>query len=208
MMALFAVVAFSAMATASASAGWFVEGKELAQGAKEALTNTAKVDSLATLNIPAVGIKIKCEGLDGEDALIIGTEKGLAKSLIFTGCAVTEPATGCALEKAEVPTVAVNALVTLGTKESDLVTFAPETKSEFAKLHFASANTCAFNEEESVKGLVKVIAPTGQLELLSQAIEGLGSVENNELEVANDKAFIENGKALLTLASDSKWSFK
>lgn len=209
LMALVAVLAFSAMVAGSASAEWFVAGTKLPAGSKAALTNTAKVDSDAKLNIPAAGIKILCSGstLDGEAAEIIGANEGKAKSLIFTGCAVTEPATGCTLEESTIKTLAVTATVTKGTGEADIATFTPQTKNTFAEIPFSGTNTCAFNEKEPAKGAVKVNAPTGQLELLSQIIEGLGSIENNSLEVAKDKSFIEGGKALLTLASDSKWSF-
>jgi hypothetical protein len=210
LMAVVAVLAFSAMAAGSASAEWFVNGVLLAKGTSAKLTNTAKVDSDAKLSIPVAGIKILCSGttLDSEGAEIVGgTSEGKVKSLIFTGCGVTEPKTGCTLEKSEIKTAALNALATKGAGEADTLVFEAQTKGELARFSFSSANTCAFNEEESIKGSVRLIAPTGQLELLSQAIEGLGSIENNSLQVAGDKAFIEGGKALLALESDSKWSF-
>ena len=59
-----------------------------------------------------------------------------------------------------------------------------------------------------MNGSVRVNAPTGQTEEELQAIEGQGSFENNSLEVAGDKSYIEGGKALLKLASGSKWSFR
>jgi hypothetical protein len=210
LMALAVVLAFGAMAAGSASAEWFVGGTKLASGVKVALTNTAKVDSDAKLSIPAAGIKILCAGttLDGEDGEIIGgTNEAKAKTLIFTGCAVTEPTTGCSLEKTEITTKPLSATLTKGNGEADIVTLKPQTKTIFAEVPLSSINTCAFNEVEPVVGSMKMEVPTGQLELLSQALEGLGSIENNSLEVARDKAFIAGGKALLALQSDSKWSF-
>ena len=51
-MALFAIVALSAMIASSASAaGWHVNGTELAKGSKQALTTAATVDTDATLSI-------------------------------------------------------------------------------------------------------------------------------------------------------------
>jgi hypothetical protein len=73
---------------------------------------------------------------------------------------------------------------------------------------FSETNTCAFNGEEPVTGSLVAGAPTGQLSLLAQALTGLGSTEgNNSLQIASQKAYLDGGKALLTLASDSKWSF-
>ena len=101
------------------------------------------------------------------------------------------------------------AIVKLGTKASgDRVTLAPQTKTTIAELPFKEENTCAFAGTEPLKGEVTLDAPTGQTDEASQAVEGLGSLENNSLEVAKDKAYVEAGKTVLKLASGSKWSFE
>jgi len=213
MMALFAVLAFSAMAAGSASASWFVGGTELKTSAK--LSTTAVVDEPTTLSVPALGLSVLCKGgvLDGVSPEIIAGETGKAASLKFLSCNTTVPATGCALEESNqaIPTLGINAKASLksGSGVEDRVLFSPQTKGTFAEIKFSEANTCAFNSVEPVKGEVIVGAPTGQTESVGQAIVGLGSVENNSLEIGKgNKAFLNGGKALLTLASGSKWSFK
>jgi len=212
-MALFTVVALTAMVASSASAaGWHVNGTELGKGSKQALTTAATVDTDATLSIVSKSeiVQIKCTGttLNGTSPEIIGTNEGMAKALTFTGCATTKPATKCALEKSEVKTNPIKVFVTKGSGEADVATFDPLSEEPFASIPFSEKNTCAFTEGEPVNGSVRVNAPTGQTEQELQAIEGQGSFENNSLEVAGDKSYIEGGKALLKLASGSKWSFR
>ena len=211
-MALFAIVALSAMIASSASAaGWHVNGTELAQGSKLALTTAATVDEDATLSLfpKGVKVKIKCEGttLDGESPEIIGTNQGMAKALTFTGCKTTEP-TKCNLETETVATNPIKVFVTKGSGEADVATFAPLSEETFTNIPFSAKNSCSLNEPEPISGSVRVKAPTGQTEEELQAIEGLGSVENNSLEIGGGKAYIEGGKALLKLTSGSKWSFR
>jgi len=213
-MALFAIVALSAMIASSASAaGWHVNGTELGKTSKEALTTAAAVDTAATLSIGsgATAVEIKCTGatLNGTSPEIIGTNEGMAEALTFTGCATTKPATKCTLSRPTVETKPIKVFVTKGAGEADVATFAPLTEEVFANIPFStSGNSCAFTEPEPISGSVRVKAPTGQTEEELQAIEGQGSFENNSLEVAGKKAYIEGGKALLKLASGSKWSFR
>jgi len=205
------VIAFSAVGVASASADWFVGGALLKSSA--ALSTTAVVDAPTTLLVPALGLSVVCSGgtLDGTNPEIITGDTGKAKALTFLSCNTTKPEKGCALEVTNqaISTLPINARAFLGTGEEDRVLFSAQTKSLFTDIFFSGANECAFNGEEPVKGSVIVGAPTGQLELLNQAIVGLGSVENNSLEIgAGNKAFLDGGKALLKLANDALWSFK
>jgi len=121
------------------------------------------------------------------------------------------PAAGCALQEKNQP-IATNAVLSrafLGSGEEDRILFAPETKGVFTEFSFNEANTCAFNGVEVVKGELIAGAPTGQLELLTQSLTFLNSTENNSLEIGGgNKALLDGGHLLLTLASDSKWSFK
>jgi hypothetical protein len=209
---LVAAFALSAVAAGTASAEWFINGTKLTGSA--ALATTAKVDTDAVLDIGT--IKILCKGglLRGARPEIdSANEGGMAESLTFEGCETIEPATKCTLvgQPRTITTNPVTATVKklTGSSKEDRVIFTPLTKKSFAILPFSETNTCALNsEEESVNGSVTVGAPTGQEENEAQAIEGLGSTENNSLEVAGLKAFILRGRALLKLASGSKWSFR
>jgi hypothetical protein len=209
-MSLFAVIALSVVAVSSASAEWLVGGKALGT-TTAALTTSALVDEKTKLLVPAIeDLTIECKGetLDGENPRIEGADKGFASKLTFLECSTVKPGE-CRLEPETKP-IATNpilALAALKSGEEDKVTFTPETKAVFAEIAFSETNKCAFNGVEGVKGSVVVGAPTGTLELETQPIVGLGSVENNSLEVGGSKAFLIGGKALLKLASGSKWSF-
>jgi hypothetical protein len=209
-MALFAVIAMSAVAVSSASAEWLVSGKALSGTAP--LTTAAVVDAKTKLLVPSVeDLTIECAGstLDGVEPRIEGTDRGFASSLTFLACSTINPATNCKIESQPVgiSTNPILALAALKAGEEDKVTFTPETGKVFASIAFSTTNTCAFNGVEGVKGSVTVGAPGGTLESETHSIVGLGSVENNSLEVANSKAYLIGGNALLKLASGSKWSF-
>jgi hypothetical protein len=206
---LFVVTALSALASASASAQWLVGGTTLVGSA--ALSPQDLVDESSTLLIPAIGLSIVCSGhfFDALKPQIRAPDIAFAAALTFLGCNTTVPATGCALAEINqpIPTNAILGLAVLGPGESDRVVFAPATKTIFTNIVFNEGNTCAINGVEPITGEVVAAAPIGQLELLAQSIVDLGSVENNSLQIAGDKAFIDGGRYLLTLASDSKWSF-
>jgi hypothetical protein len=198
-----AVLAVSAIAASGATAAsWFVGGAALPAGSKVSLATAAVVDSPAVLNSPVETVKITCAGLDGLDPLIFGSDQGSAV-LKFLTCSELTPA-NCSVEPT-LETEPVLALVKTGTGEADRVIFTPEKKT-FIVVNF-SGTICAIAGEKPVSGAVTVGAPTGQLELASQAIEGLGSTENNSLFLGGHPAFIEGGKALLKLATGAAWSF-
>ncbi len=209
--ALFATLVFSAVVAGPASANWFIGGTELGVGKTAALANTAQVDTAAVLNIPKLKVKLTCTGniLRGVNPEIIGTNKGKAKSLIFEGCKTVEPATGCELleNPQEIPTEPIEATVTKATSPADRVFFKPKTKTLFANINFKEKNVCALEGKEPITGGVTINAPTGQTEILNQPIEGLGSFENNSLEIGGAKAYIEGGRALLLVLTAQTWSF-
>jgi hypothetical protein len=213
--ALVAALTFSAIAASSApavAANWFVGGVELAAGATAGLATTAKVDTPILLAIPAAKIKVQCKGglLGGTSPEIVGTNSGRATALIFEGCETVEPPTKCVLtgQPTNINTEPVKLAVAKGLKApEDRLTVTPSTKSTFMLLPFSGTNTCAFDAETPVKGAVTMSMPTGESEEAAQALEGVGSLENNSLEAIGFKIFI-TGRALLKLNSGSKWSFR
>jgi hypothetical protein len=102
----------------------------------------------------------------------------------------------------------VTGTATLGPGESVLISFTPTTAKHFAEFVFEGAS-CSISGKKAITGSVVLKAPTGQLQSLTQALEGLGSLEQggDSLQTASDASYIEGGKALLTLESDAKWSF-
>jgi hypothetical protein len=201
--------ALSAFDASSASATWLVNGTPLTGSA--AVSTQALVDENYTFLVPGFDLVAVCSGhfLDSTNPQIFGSDKVFASALTFLGCSVVTP-TKCELEgqPASISTTAILALAAKGTGEAAKVTFTPETKTTFTNIEFKSNNECAFKGLEPITGAFVEGAPTGQLSLLAQAITGLGSTEgNNSLQIGGQKAFIDGGRELLTLASDSKWSF-
>jgi hypothetical protein len=201
--------AFSALGAVSASASWFVGGTELKTSAQ--LATAAVIDEIPTLLVPAVSdLALTCTGgtLDNASPEIIAGNSVKAQALKFLGCEVTNPAKGCALEGTTISTFPITAVASLGPGEEVRVKYLPQTKNIIAEVEFGEANTCAFNSLESVKGSITEGIPKGQLEAATETLVGLGSVENNSLEVGNSKIIIKGGRGLVKLASGSKWSFK
>lgn len=195
----------------SASADWFVGGKKLATSA--AIAGTAKLDTSVVLSTPTLGVKAQCSGgiTEHSISLLELFSVVIYKKLVYHSCTVTQPASGCALEEtpATLLTEPLEGRLSLGPGEADRAVFKPKSGTVIAVLKFLESNTCAFDSEEALKGAYILNLPNGQLELEAQAFEGLGSVENNSLEIsAGNKTFIEAGRSLLKLASSSKWAFK
>ena len=209
---LLTVVCLAELAS-SASAEWFINGTRLAKGSTAVLASTAAVDASVTFTIASKSedIKISCKGplLRSTGLEIIGTNEGVAKSVTFEGCGITKPATKCALARSQITTNPLRLQATKGPGGTDRGTFTSLiTEEALTDVPFSSSNTCAFSEQEPIAGSVTIGAETGQTEQVLQTIEGLGSTENNSLEVAKDKIYAESGKTLLALASGSKWSFR
>jgi hypothetical protein len=214
---LIAVCAFSSVAASSAFAGegtWLVKGTKLLKATETlALSTTAQIDESTFFNVPSLKTKVTCSGgtakvLTGLKPYIQGPNTGGAESLIFEGCSEIEPS-GCHLEVGHEKVETNPVVVTLETgpqAPEDRIHFAPKAGKVFANIVFEKSS-CALSGEQPVDGSVVVGAPTGQTELTMQPIAPLGTTENNNLEIAGDKAYLEKGRALLLLASGLPWSF-
>jgi hypothetical protein len=201
MSAFVAVLAFSALASGSASAataGWMLSGK-LVSGSV-ALATTAKVDKKAKL--VADGIEIECtsEVLNGVAPQITSPASGSATSLEFTGCVSRSGA--CTLGSTVIGTVPITAEATLDGALGVLATFSPKTKTTFTTIEYIGAS-CALVGVQPVTGKVVVLDPTGQDEAASQLIEVTAA---SSLKVGSSAATF-TGSALLKLASGEPWSF-
>jgi hypothetical protein len=205
-LALLATFALSAVVASSASAGsWSVNGVTLAKGATVALSTTAHVDESTVLSEPSLGVKLTCSGetLKGAGAFIQGEASGGAESLTFEKCSELAPNT-CTIQT-QIETKPVVASVETGTSPLDRIRFVPKTGKVFAIIVFKGS--CAEAGEQGVDGSVVLDSKTGQTESVTQPLEGLGTTENNSLELLERKAYLVGGKALLTLSAGQKWSF-
>jgi hypothetical protein len=206
---LFAALAASAAAAQSASANWFVGGSELAAGKSAALASLANGGLLLRFINSGTPFIVACGGpIHTSGGFIQSGNTAKATSIVFLGCENVTPAT-CKLASAEIKSKPIKATAALGASSpADRLTFSPQTGKELATLTF-EAGACAI-EEAAIKGSVTMGAPKGQNEEVEQVLEGLGSVENNSLEVGANKAFLQDCPVppLVALASGSKWGFK
>jgi hypothetical protein len=196
-----AVLAFSAIASASASAataGWMVNGTLLTGSA--ALATTAPSEETAVLN--GAGLNIECKGpLNGLKPEIKSSNKGAA-TLTFTVCSTKN---GECEVPAEISTAPVLAEVTLEGALAVSAKFTPETGTLFSTVKFSGAK-CAVAGNKPITGKVIAKGPTGQderavQELTVNVTEGAG-----ELFIASSAASLK-GAALLKLQSGQTWSF-
>jgi hypothetical protein len=205
-MSFLMTLALSAIASTSASAAWYVGGKKLASGEKIALSTKAVVDEQPVLNVPTLSLKISCSGFSGVKPEIEGTTKGQVEHLNLEGCSEIEPKT-CKLNPSNIQTEPLYWLVhevVIGDGEIWLL----HSQGGTLLATFVFEGSCSLAGEKPITGSVALLAPTLHSEEVSQLLEGIGSIENNSLEVAKNKAYIEKGKVLLKLASGSKWSFR
>jgi hypothetical protein len=211
-------LALCAMAPASAVAeekpmSWFVSGTKLASATTVALASTAAVDSPLVLTVPSLGLKVTCSNSVGKvskGVLEGGEAMSQAEYDPFESCTENSPST-CKVSQPP-PTVGpallllvLTALTRLGRHVFGWV-YHSRTGSPLATLSFEGS--CSFAGEQSITGIVTEWATTMVSEEAVQAVEGLGTTENNSLELDGDKAYIEGGKVLFKLASAQTWSFR
>lgn len=213
LVALCIALTFSALATNTALAEWYVAGAKLAAGSKVALASTASANTATIISIPTLGFTVTCtsKGIQAKQAEILGPNIIKTQGLLFEGC---EGSIHTCPTEPTVATQPLTGLVTRSLKSEDRVTFSPQTKGVFLGIRFKEATGCLLEGTTwPISGEVTFGAPPSILEeRQAQAIEYLGTTENNSLEgssleVAHDKVYLTGGNILLALASRSKWSF-
>jgi hypothetical protein len=217
--ALLAALTLSAVAAGTATADeWFIEGAKLAAGKSAAIATAAPVDEFAKLRIQpgsASEVEVECTGANviASEAYISSGTGGMAKAVTFEKCSIVKPTTGCALEgqptTIKTGTLGVTILLVPGAKPTKIsVNIHPLSGTTFTSISVAAGSTCLNGEgEKPVKGSVLLLWTGGETEAVTHNIMAQGSVENNSLEVAGNKAIVEGGASLVKLASGSKWSF-
>jgi hypothetical protein len=194
-----------AIASTAAADRWFVNGTALASSA--ALAKEAPLTSEWELEIhPAEAsnkIKLKCKGpmlivAGGISAL----DNNWVKELIFHGCQMVEPedcSTADLIETGEL--VSLAELSTRG----DLLSFKAKTGNTLFFPTFEGVRCSIAGEHPTNGQFVTRLAP-GATEQTTQALEFLGSIENNSIEIFGAKVYLR-GVAKLELTSKAKWSF-
>ena len=87
----------------------------------------------------------------------------------------------------------------------DKLELVPQTKAEIAEIHFGEK--CALAGNQVVDGKVTAKAQTLQEEEVEQEIVGLGTTENNSLEVGGHKAYI-TGAVKVNLNLEESFAFQ
>jgi hypothetical protein len=205
----------TAATSAFATGNWFVDGTALTKSTQTlALSTTAQVDESTFFNVPSLKTRLTCTGGPNKMLTVVrpyiqGPNTGGAESLIFEGCSEIEPS-GCHLEVGHEAIETVPVVATLETASKapeDRMHMAPKTGKIFVNLLFEKSS-CALSGEQPIGGSVVLAVPRGQTELAMQPIAPLGTTENNAIEIAGNKAYLEKGRALLSLASRLPWSFR
>jgi hypothetical protein len=204
MFALSAVTSTSALASTES---WYVSGSKLASGSAAALSTKIAVDKPIVINTPGLPLKISCPSLGATSPKIVGESTLEVASLKFGECSVIEPTT-CTLSTPE-----INTEPSKGDVHEVLRIFGVEVYLWFASGPSKDASftldgsSCAISGVKALTGHFATEGPTLEKEEVTQAVLALGSIENNSLQLANSRTYIENGEFLLKLESGSKWSF-
>jgi len=209
LLSLFAVMAISAVASASASAlpaVWFVNGAELAAGKTEALAETTEVLKGYDLLFHKSEIEILCSSIDLVGGLITGPKTGDVALIDFLGCVVDKP-TKCKLTNGEINVKPV--LFELeGESNAAKIDFKPETGTAFAEFELANngAESCGvLSGLYVVKGLTVATIQAPETPALAK---GLLSSEkpSTTLTVAGEGVQEFFGEVDIDLVSDFNWS--
>lgn len=202
---------------ASASAeestkGWHINGVFLKEGATAALASPGALESPAVFNSPGLSLKIVCPTYNTSKAELLGnTDEAVIASGKYEGCSEISPSF-CRLASSTITTTALeSALFLLHPESTELphylrLTF-PRTSKTIATITF-DGEFCPFDGEKSLTGMLREGAPSIEDEATTHLIEGDGTSENNSLELAGQKIYLEGARELLKLSSGSKWSFR
>lgn len=207
--ALAGSLAFGAVAASCASAAdeWFVNGTRLTGSA--ALAEEAKLDALETLLAPGLPLVLGCEG----PLLLLGAyihNPGilLVRQFDARNCFLLAPAE-CSLASSTTTTEGsdIQGIATLAPGGGGAGRLTVKTASAVLTTLEIVGASCAIAGEQPTIGEFTFGVPGVATESETHALEGLGSTENNSYIVGIDHVYLEGAKALLRLASGSKWSF-
>lgn len=204
---------FASSAPAATAESWLVNSKALAGTA--ALATTASIEPLTFRVEGGFSVKVNCTSSQVSliKPEIIAPSTGRAASILFGSCTIP-PGEGlgeCSIKGEKVLTPPVEMNLTKGpTTPEDRLVLKPQTKTVLFEMFLESRESCVDKEEGiGFTGSVTLGMPTGKTEKALQAVEGLGSTENNSLKgFLNQPTFLEKGRMLLRLASGALWSFR
>lgn len=177
----------------TASAGWLIEGTELAGTA--ALATTASVKEAFQLTAGPVNVQCSGSVLNGLSPEIVSPNELVASSLVFNECKGNEV---CPLVTKTIGTLPLSAQVFERTLQEDEAVFTPNNSSKlFATIDFGGSE-CSFAGVNGITGETTALLPTGREEKVVQLVKA-STTEAGELKLASTNATLK-GSALLKLA--------
>jgi hypothetical protein len=211
--AALAAFALSATAASSASAAsWHVNGTELAEGSSvEIPFQLPWIHLTIILHFTAGGTPflILCGSVH-----LFGRLWGHSRfwlRLLYLRCHTISPTpTNCNLTGGQTGELtAIEIPSVLGeAKSSTRSSIKPETGKVLSEIPFKEGTACALEGQTPVKGEAIFGTPTGGEEKIEQASSGLGSQENNSLEVGSGNKAFFLWYWLYHLAGSATWSFR
>ncbi len=207
----FAVMTFSAVASATASAatGWDVGGTLLVGTA--ALANTALILAFGQLKTAAVEIQCQGHEIGISEGFIRHPDELQAKDLTFHTCKILNEVSGCKLSSETILTLAIHGLAELDTKSSTLNTLIlilPLPSKTFAVLTY-EGEQCALTGNQPITAnknpAIDFLIDEGGVSLLLHLVLAFSLPESLRLE--GKEASLEGLDFDIRLASDQTWAF-
>ncbi len=202
--ACLAVFAVSAVASASASAVWDVNGTLLVGSAQ--IASPAKVLEHGKLEIPAVPINVECTSteLGLTEAFIVHPDELRASSVTFKECVATAP---CSIgNEKTISTLAIHGLAELDGPLNTLIKLLPLPSKTFAVIKF-EGSSCALlgNQPVTASGAIvdllihEGVHPRVLHLVLAFSLPGL--------KVGSDEATLKGLDFDAQLVSGKTWNF-
>jgi hypothetical protein len=198
----FAAFALSALASASASAAWDVNGTLLVGTA--ALLNSTLVLAHGSLEVVGAGVTLECTakeiGINGGE--IVHPDEIRIKDLTFKSCVAN--GANCSLAEANILTLPLHGLAELDGKLGVYIKLLPLPSKTAAVLTYEGAN-CALKGVQPVTGTFDLLAPTGQDPSVLQ-LANIFSLPGS-VKVGSSEGKLSGLHIDLRLASGLTWNF-
>lgn len=208
----FAVTGLVFLAAASeslATQDWHVNGTLLSvNSSAEIPFQLPKIDSKLAYHFTNAGtpILILCNSIH-ISGRIFGGNRLFYKVLLLECHTFSPTPTNCTLGTNGLATIESRGGILGEAKSSTRGSVKPETGKTFTEVPFTEGTTCPLEGIIPVKGEFIVGTPTGSSEVEEQGDIGLGSEENNSLEIGTGNKLIVLGKILIKIKAASTWSF-
>jgi hypothetical protein len=207
-----AALAAGAIGVSSASAEeWKVEGAPIAAGHSVGLASLPKIDLSLILHfkVGEVSILILCGGIHLINGRILPPNMDFVEAIDFLNCHTISPTpTNCQLTGGQTTlTLIITGPLLSFQRSLTRALFRPESGKIFTEIPFQEGTSCAVEGAVPVKGELIGGTPTLNESRAEQGLVGLGSEENNNLEVGSGNKGFLLGKILLQLEGGLNWSF-